>query len=139
VNVDIGDKVKKGDVLAKIVVPEMEQKLQTMKALITWAESEVKNAKTAVDGAEAEIKVAESKTSEAKANIERADATRARWLAAVDRSRRLSQARSGGRGSPRRISASSPKNRKVAARRMRVIVDLGATAAMSTTASASSD
>lgn len=56
VNVDIGDRVRKGDVLAELHVPEMEVEVKQKDAMVRQAEAEVKLAKDHVPLAEAEFK-----------------------------------------------------------------------------------
>lgn len=76
---DIGDRVKKGDVLAQLSVPEAEKRVEVEKIRVLRREAEVKQAKIAVLAAEAEIKVGEAKKQEAMANVSRAEALHARW------------------------------------------------------------
>jgi HlyD family secretion protein len=59
-NVDIGDRVKKDDVLAEIGVPEMEVELTQKEAAIRQAAAEIEQAKAAVQRAEAEQERAKS-------------------------------------------------------------------------------
>jgi HlyD family secretion protein len=67
-NVDIGDRVKKGAVLAVIDVPELEAQLKRNKAAVKQAGSRVDQMKARVDSAEADLKAA-------KAAVTRAEAT----------------------------------------------------------------
>src|SRR5262249_17854911 len=71
VNVDIGDRGAKGDVLAQLWVPELEVEVAQKKALVGQAEAELKQAKEAVVVAEADFKSAEAK-------VQAVDATRLR-------------------------------------------------------------
>jgi multidrug efflux pump subunit AcrA (membrane-fusion protein) len=59
-NVDIGDGVRKDDVLAEIDVPEMEVELKQKEASVLQAASEIKQAQSAVLRAEAEERRAKS-------------------------------------------------------------------------------
>lgn len=62
VNVDIGDRVRKDDVLAELHVPEMEIELKQKEALIRQAEAELKLAKDSIPLAEAEFKRTKSQS-----------------------------------------------------------------------------
>jgi HlyD family secretion protein len=89
VYVDIGDKVKKGDVLAKLWVPEIEEDVRVKKARIVQREAELKLAKFEVTIAEAVIEVGEGQRNEAVVSLARADAEYARWDKEVQRNREL--------------------------------------------------
>ncbi|MBL8795856.1 MAG: efflux RND transporter periplasmic adaptor subunit [Planctomycetia bacterium] len=56
VNADIGDRVRKDDVLAELHVPEMEIELRQKEALVRQAEAELKLAKDSLPLTEAEVK-----------------------------------------------------------------------------------
>ncbi len=58
--VDIGDKVKKGDVLARLFVPETVEDFGTKKATVKLDEQRIALAKTMVEVAEADVKAAEA-------------------------------------------------------------------------------
>ena len=62
--VDIGDKVKKGQVLAELDVPEVEAELQQKRALVEQAEADRKQAEAAVRVAEAAVASARAKETE---------------------------------------------------------------------------
>ena len=57
-NVDIGDKVRKGDVLASLFVPELLEDSATKQARVVLAKQRVKLARELVIGAEADLAVA---------------------------------------------------------------------------------
>ena len=57
-NVDIGDKVQKGDVLATLYVPELVEQWRTKKATVTLDKKRISLAKKLVRVAEAEVKAA---------------------------------------------------------------------------------
>jgi RND family efflux transporter MFP subunit len=59
-NVDIGDRVHKGEVLAELYIPEMEVELKRKEASVRQALSEIKQAESAVLRSQAELKHAES-------------------------------------------------------------------------------
>jgi multidrug efflux pump subunit AcrA (membrane-fusion protein) len=75
---DIGDRVKKGEVMAKLVAPELEQKLARNKALARKAEISVRQAKLAAT-------VSASAAEQSKAGLEAAKAGLARFTANVTR------------------------------------------------------
>jgi RND family efflux transporter MFP subunit len=67
-NVDRGDRVKKGQVLAELWVPELEEELQQKEALIEQAEAQLTQAREAATAAEAAYKSAASQVEVAEAN-----------------------------------------------------------------------
>ncbi len=83
--VDIGDVVKKGQVLAVLDLPETEAELQQKRALIEQADADRKQAEAAVRVAEAGVASAEAIVSEAKAGIRRTEADSTRWQAEFTR------------------------------------------------------
>ncbi len=58
--VDIGDKVKKGNVLAKLFAPERDEELKTKKADVVLARERIALAKEMVEVAKAEVTAAEA-------------------------------------------------------------------------------
>src|SRR5690349_3538302 len=58
-NVDIGDKVQKGDVLAELFVPELREEWESKKATVKLDKERVNLALKLVKVAEAEVKAAE--------------------------------------------------------------------------------
>jgi multidrug efflux pump subunit AcrA (membrane-fusion protein) len=87
-NVDIGDKVKKGDVLATILAPELREKWESRKAAVKLNQQRVELARKAVATAQADVKVAEPRLAEARATLSKAQATVDRWETEVKRLRR---------------------------------------------------
>jgi len=77
--VDIGDTVKKDDVLVRISVPELHDELHEREALVAQAEAEVKQAESAITVTRAAAATAESRIKEAEAGIPRANADMERW------------------------------------------------------------
>ncbi len=57
-NVDIGDKVQKGDVLAKLFVPELVENYGTKKATVQYDKDRVRLAQKQVEVAAADVKAA---------------------------------------------------------------------------------
>lgn len=81
VPVDIGDRVKKDEVLVSIWSPEMKDDLRQREALLRQAEAEVRQAQAAIRAAEAATVTASAKVQEAQAGIDRTDADIRRWKA----------------------------------------------------------
>ena len=83
--VDIGDKVKKGDVLCTLFVPELVEDFGTKKATVKLDEERVELAHKLVKVAEADVKAAEARLIEAKAILAKYDAEVERWDTEVKR------------------------------------------------------
>ena len=79
VSVDIGDRVKKGQVMAELRVPEVEADVKQKQALIGQAKAERKQAEATVEVARAGVATAEAKVTEVQAGIRRTEADVARW------------------------------------------------------------
>ncbi len=86
--VDIGDKVKKGDVLAKLFVPELVEQFRTKKATVALGEKRVKLAREALRAAGANVKAASARLAEAKAILLQYQAEADRWAVQVKRLKR---------------------------------------------------
>lgn len=86
-NVDIGDKVKKGDVLATLFVPELVEDFQTKKATVKLDEERVELARKMVEVAEADLKAADARLVESKAILAKYQAEVERWDTEVKRLR----------------------------------------------------
>jgi multidrug efflux pump subunit AcrA (membrane-fusion protein) len=83
--VDIGDKVKKGDVLAKLFVPELVEDFETKKATVKLDGDRVDLARKMVDVSEADVKSAQASLVESKAILAKFDAEVERWNMEVKR------------------------------------------------------
>ena len=79
--VDIGDSVKKDQLLIKLSIPEMLDEVKQMEALVAQADAEVSQAEAAVKAAEAMAGTAEAKVAQATAGIGRAAGEYERWKA----------------------------------------------------------
>ncbi len=88
-NVDIGDSVHAGQVLAELSVPELEEQLHQKEALAAQARAEVENSKRMVQTAEATIVRTEAALKLAEAGVTRAEANYAYWHNENERARRL--------------------------------------------------
>jgi HlyD family secretion protein len=85
VKVDIGDKFKKGELLAKIWAPEIEEEVRVKASRIAESDADLTRAKSAVPVAEANIQTWEAKIKEAAASLLRAEALYSRWDEEVKR------------------------------------------------------
>jgi RND family efflux transporter MFP subunit len=83
--VDIGDRVKKDQILATLWVPELTDQLQQKEALVAQAEAEVKQAEAAIRAAEAAAATAAARVQESQAGIKRSEAEYERWKAESNR------------------------------------------------------
>jgi HlyD family secretion protein len=89
VDVDIGDRVKKGQLLVKLRVPEMVQDLKVKEARIQQARADLKQAREAAVAAKATREAARARIKEMEAGIARAEAAVKRWQAEDERGQRL--------------------------------------------------
>src|SRR5947209_778116 len=87
--IDIGSRVRKGQVLAGLRIPELDQEWEQKKALVKQAESEVVQAQKADAAARAGVAAAEAGITEAEAGVERAQAVYERWQKEVARVTKL--------------------------------------------------
>ncbi len=88
-NVDIGDRVRAGQVLAELSVPELEEQLHQKEALAVQARAEVENSKRMVQTAEATIVRMEAALKLAEAGVTRAEANFTYWQNENERDRRM--------------------------------------------------
>lgn len=84
-NVDIGDKVKKGDVLATLFVPELVEDFGTKKATVKLDKERVDFAVEVVKVEEANVQSAEARLLQAKAILDKYKAEVERWDSEVKR------------------------------------------------------
>jgi HlyD family secretion protein len=84
-NVDIGDKVKKGDVLAKLFVPELVEDFGTKKATVQLDEQRIELALKLVEVADADVKAAMAQVDESKAILAKYQSEADRWDTEVKR------------------------------------------------------
>jgi HlyD family secretion protein len=83
--VDIGDKVKKNDVLANLFAPELVEELGTKKATVVLDQERIALAKEVVEVAAAEVKAADARLKEAEAILEKYQSEVDRWDTEVKR------------------------------------------------------
>jgi HlyD family secretion protein len=88
-NIDIGSRVKKDQVLARLAVPELEEEFKQKTALVKQSGAEVVQADKAHLAAEAAVVAAVAMVTEAEAGIERAQALYERWQSEVSRIEKL--------------------------------------------------
>ncbi len=84
-NVDIGDTVRKGDVVAELFVPELREQWETKKAAVILDKEQVRFAKKEVEVASAQVKAAQARLEEAKSILGKYDAEVKRWKVQVSR------------------------------------------------------
>jgi multidrug efflux pump subunit AcrA (membrane-fusion protein) len=82
---DIGDKVKKGQVLATLFVPELVEDHGTKMATVEFDQERIDLAKEAVEVARADVKAAQARLVEAQAILEKYQAEVDRWDVEVKR------------------------------------------------------
>ena len=91
VNADIGDRVKAGQVLAELSVPELAAELDEKKAQVVRAQAEVEKARRAVQVADAALLTARAQGGEADAAVKRAAASSEFATKELDRVAELSK------------------------------------------------
>ena len=79
VHVDIGDRVKAGQVLLTLSVPEYQDELEQKRGLLAQAEAEVQQSEAALVAMDAAANSAKSLVVQAEASIGRAEGDYARW------------------------------------------------------------
>jgi multidrug efflux pump subunit AcrA (membrane-fusion protein) len=84
-NVDIGDRVQKGDVLADLFVPELRELWQTKKNQVVYDRERVEHAQELVEVAKAEVEAAEASLKQSKKMLEAYKAEVNRWDSEVIR------------------------------------------------------
>jgi HlyD family secretion protein len=84
-NVDIGDKVQKGDVLANLFVPELVENYGTKKATVQYDKDRVRLAQKQVEVAAADVKAARARLEEAQSILGKYEAEVERWDIQVQR------------------------------------------------------
>jgi multidrug efflux pump subunit AcrA (membrane-fusion protein) len=94
-HVDIGDRVKEGQLLAELSVPETVEEHRQKQAAVVQGRAEVVQAKRLLAVAEATVKKAEAALQLAKAGRARAQSSVIRWRAEDNRVRRLVRNRAG--------------------------------------------
>lgn len=87
--IDIGSRVKKGQVLAALSIPELEEEWQQKNALVTQSETEIAQSEKAAEAAKAGRAAAESEVAVTEAGVDRAQAQYERWQKEVDRIAKL--------------------------------------------------
>ena len=102
-NVDIGDRVREGQVLAELSVPELEEQLHQKEALTAQARADIENSQRMVQTAEATVGRSEASVKLAQAGVTRADANFAYWKSESERARRLLPSNSIDRSSAEQI------------------------------------
>jgi HlyD family secretion protein len=89
VRVDIGDKVKKGQPLVRLHIPELENEVAQKQARVGQAEAEVKLADATAAAASAAAETAAAQIAEHRAGVAGAEAEASRWNAELNRIKQL--------------------------------------------------
>ena len=89
VNVDIGDRVKKGQVLIELSAPELKDELDQAEARLEQAKAEVEGAEAATAAAEARVAEADAAAEAARAALKSAKAAADRAKSDADRAREI--------------------------------------------------
>ncbi len=84
-NVDIGDKVKKGDTLCTLFVPELVEDMETKHRTVKLDEEKVRLAKEVVEVAKADVDAAYARWKAAEAIVDKYKADTWRWDSEVNR------------------------------------------------------
>jgi len=84
-NVDIGDRIKKGDLLTEVYVPELVAELKQKRAQVVQSETQIRVAEQMVDVAQHNYAAASARTQEARANVAKFQADVERWQSEVKR------------------------------------------------------
>lgn len=91
VRVEIGSRVRKGDLLAELDVPEMVEELRQKQGWVTQSRLEIRQSESALEVAKASVTTAESLTLEARAARKKAEASAHRWKSECDRMEALAR------------------------------------------------
>ena len=89
ITVDIGDRAEKGQILARLSIPEMEKELRRQEAGVVSAETHVKQAAASIKQAEAKVASAEAALEEAKTRRAEKEAEQKLKQATHDRVKKL--------------------------------------------------
>lgn len=84
-NVDIGDRIQRGQLLAQLSIPELEQELHLKQAQVVMDKALVDQSLKLVDVANGNLKATIAQVTEAKANVGKAEALVERWQSEVKR------------------------------------------------------
>ncbi|GIW84374.1 MAG: hypothetical protein KatS3mg107_0034 [Gemmataceae bacterium] len=88
-SIDIGSRVKGGQVLAELAAPELEEEQKQKAAFVRQVEAEIFQAQKALAVAEAAVAAAKAQAGQARAAASRAQALYDRWHAEMERINRL--------------------------------------------------
>lgn len=91
VHVDIGDRVKKGQILLELSLPELEAELRQKEALVAQTAAQVELTRRALQVAEAGLAASTAQVQEMESASKRAQAHHERWRAEYARSEKLLQ------------------------------------------------
>ena len=88
-NVDLGDKVKKGQPMAVLSVPELDAEVEQKHAMVDEAIARLEHARASQEVAEADVVSVQAKLAEEQAGVKRALADVARWQSEFKRIEQL--------------------------------------------------
>ena len=83
--IDIGSRVKAGQVLAELAIPEVVEEAKSKEALVAQAAAEIEQARKAQAAAEAGVASAQAMVAEARAGLSRTQALYDRWQSEFNR------------------------------------------------------
>jgi len=89
VHCDIGDQVKKGQLLIRLHAPEYQDQLEQKHGLLVQADSQIKQAEAALVAAEAAVHSAQALVSQTQAGVGKSEAEIARWQSEFNRVQQL--------------------------------------------------
>lgn len=84
-SIDIGSRVEKGQVLAELSVPELDEEVKQKEAVIRQTEAQVVQSNKALAAAVAGVTSARARVTEARAGLSRASALYTRWESEAER------------------------------------------------------
>lgn len=90
---DIGQQVKKGDVLAEILVPELEEELLRKQAQVELDKQGIEHAQRLVQVAQSDVETAIAQFNETQANVGKSQAEVVRWESELPRLTQMVQER----------------------------------------------
>ncbi len=88
-NVDIGDPIKKNQVLATLYIPELREEVALKKSQVAMDTALVRQSEKLVEVAQGNLAAARAQVAEAKANVGQAEALVVRWESEVRRETKL--------------------------------------------------
>lgn len=91
---EAGNLVRRGDLMAELSIPELDEELAQKAAAVTQATAEVEQAAAAVKVAQTQVATAKARLEQAQAAVDRAKADREKWSSEYERVVKLAATRS---------------------------------------------